>query len=60
MSVYSEASKADQKKIRRQMIATARIMLPANLRRNAVLIVDNALAKEKHEQTDSSDAQQPA
>lgn len=60
MSVYSQANKTDQKKIRRQMIAQARVLLPAHLKHVAVLIADNALAKERHEQNDSSNAQQSA
>lgn len=59
MSVYTQASKADRNKIRRQMIAQAEKLLPAHLKHTAKTIVDKTLARERHEQDDSSNAQQP-
>lgn len=60
MSIYSQASKADRRKIRREMIAQAENLLPAELWHTAKSIVDQALAKERHEQNDISDSQQSA
>lgn len=60
MSVYSQASKADRNKIRRQMIAQAEHLLVdsypsrAQLKAVARSIVDQALAKERNEAIDSS------
>lgn len=58
MSVYTQANKQDRMKIHRQMIAQAQKLLPAHLKHTARTIVDMALAKERHEQNDSSNAQQ--
>ena len=69
MSVYSEASPAGKLQIRRQMMAVVRAsVLKQNRGRNFTFteletivraLVDEALAKETSEQTESSNAQQP-
>lgn len=60
MSIYSQASEADRKRIRRKLLAQVVKILPPHLKHTARSLVDMALAKEKHEQNDSSDTKQPA